>query len=197
MTTHPGSRSRFSLVYACALWPFWVACTVSSTQPSQPPHASERAGALPPAEASGPYAAPNQGPAWTLDTEQAGTVTDGVTLTRIHHEVTDSIQRLILDFDGAGPVPRSVLENADSPGKLWLTVHGVRAFPTEVPLLVGEDGQPRSEPLATGSKPVVSYGRTFLGDDSAVRFLLAVEPPSPHRLVASESPRRLVVEFQR
>ena len=94
-------------------------------------------------------------------------------------------------------MPRTVLEDASTPGTLWLTVHGVRAFPTEVPLLAGEDGQPRAKPLATGSTPIVSYGRTFLGDDSAVRFELAVEPPSPHRLVASESPRRLTVEFQR
>jgi hypothetical protein len=124
-------------------------------------------------------------------------VTDGVTITRVHHEVTDGIQRLILEFDGTGPVPRTVLENATTPGKLWLTVHGVRAFPTEVPLLAGDDGQPRSKPLSTGSTPVVSYGRTFLGDDSAVRFELIVDSPNPHRLVASESPRQLTVEFQR
>ncbi len=174
-----------------------LACTPTATQPTQPHRASERPGALPPAEGSGPYAAPSKGPAWTRDTEQAGAVTDGVTITRVHHEVTDGIQRFILDFDGTGPVPQTVLENAPSPGKLWLTIHGVRAFPPGVPLLVGEDGQPRAEALTTGSTPVVAYGRTFLGDDSALRFELTVEPSNPHRLVASESPRQLTVEFQR
>jgi hypothetical protein len=193
-----GPTAPFYLVAVLGLLaPLGLACGPNSAQPTQPHRASERPGALPPAEGSGPYATPTKGPAWTRDTEQAGAVTDGVAITRVHHEVTDGIQRFMLDFDGAGPVPKTVLENAPTPGKLWLTVHGVRAFPPEVPLLVGEDGQPRAEPLATGSTPVVAYGRTFLGDDSALRFELALEAPRPHRLVASESPRRLTVEFQR
>jgi hypothetical protein len=178
------------------------ACAVQSNQPPRAPGTtlnSDGPNTVEPTavDAPAPNQVPSRGPAWTLAEEQAGAVTDGVAITSVRAESADGIQRLHIDFDGQGPPPFTKLEKADSANKLWLTLSGVRRVSPDLPLLTGEGGTKLGDPVSTGQTPLVGYGRVFLGDDSAVRIELTLDAVRPHRLLSSESPRRLTLELQR
>lgn len=198
MTTAHRARRAFWPTFACLLGAVLSGCAARSAAPTRRPDpalSADKPVSLPAAPPSANGA--NADPSWTLEEEQAGAITDGVSLVDVRVEVSDGVQRFVFDFDGEGPPPHAKLERADSPGKLWLTLSGVRSAPRSLVLLTGEGGRVLGEPTATGSTPITGYGRVFYPDDSAIRLELRSGADRPHRLLPSAQPRRLILEFQR